>query len=204
MSRKKLLGFAAISWLPLFSLVGAASASNLFDAATEWKSTYATQSAVAAATAASWGVADNHSTWSAGEFSWNWTNQEAGNGTASTQILTDYYLPSTGYETNQSTNEATYYYTVPFQAYTFNPGQTNQVAVGPTVVNQINYGKGPTGLGGGGSQSALKLPSGTTVGSGLYRHDHLGLLAGHRQSHRSRQRHQRGRLLDHLLQPFER
>ena len=42
MSRKKLLGFAAISWLPLFSLVGAASASNLFDAASEWKTTYAT------------------------------------------------------------------------------------------------------------------------------------------------------------------
>ena len=33
MSRFKLLGFAAISWLPLVSLVGSAQASELFDAA---------------------------------------------------------------------------------------------------------------------------------------------------------------------------
>jgi len=169
MSRKKLLGFAAISWLPLFSLVGAASASNLFDAASEWKSTYATTAAVAASTSATWGTADSSRTWSAGELSWNWTNQEASTANASSlQQIPTYYLPSTGYETNQSTNEATYNYTVPFQAYTLNPGQTTQVSVGPTVVNQINYGKGPSGLGGGGTQSALKLPAGTTIGTGIY------------------------------------
>jgi hypothetical protein len=167
MSRNKLLGFAAISWLSLFSLVTVAQASVLFDAASDWKSTYATTSSVAASSSASWGNGNGPTAWSAGELSWNWTNQEAGNGTASTQILTDYYLPSTGYETNQSTNEATYYYTVPFGAYTFTPGQTNQVAVGPTVTNQINYGKGPTGLGGGGNQSALKLPSGTTISTAV-------------------------------------
>ena len=169
MSRFKLLGFAAISWLPLFALVTSAQANNVFnyDAASDWRTTYANVAAVQAATAAAWGNANGPGAWTAGELSWNWTNQEAGNGTSSTQILTDYYLPSTGYETNQSTNEATYHYTVPFAAYTFNPGQTNQVQVGPTVVNQINYGKGPTGLGGGGTQSALKLPAGTVVGTGV-------------------------------------
>jgi hypothetical protein len=167
MSRFKLLGFAAISWLPLFTLVTGAQASNLFDAASNWRGTYASTTAVAAATASSWGagVGGYGNTWSAGELSWNWTNQEGGAGNTSTQIIPTYYLPSTGYETSQTTNEATYNYTVPFAAYSFNPGQTNQVQVGATVVNQINYGKGPSGAGGGGNQSALKLPTGVTVTS---------------------------------------
>jgi hypothetical protein len=164
----RLLSRATICALALFSFAARAQADVLFNAASDWKATYANTAAVAASTSATWGNANGPTAWSAGELSWNWTNQEAGNGATSTQIIPTYYLPSTGYETNQSTNEATYNYTVPFQAYTFNPGQTNQVAVGPTVVNQINYGKGPTGLGGGGTQSALKLPSGTTVGSGAY------------------------------------
>jgi hypothetical protein len=159
----RLLRRATICALALSSFNAGVATAELFDAASDWRTTYANTAAVAASTHATWGNANGANVWSAGELSWNWTNQEAGNGATSTQTIPTYYLPSTGYETNQSTNEATYSYTVPFQAYTFNPGQTNQVAVGPTVTNQINYGKGPTGLGGGGTQSALRLPSGTTV-----------------------------------------
>lgn len=55
MSRSKLLRFAAISWLPLFLLVASAQAQNTFNAATDWKSTYATTAAVNSAASPVWG-----------------------------------------------------------------------------------------------------------------------------------------------------
>ena len=104
MSRFKLLGFAAISWLPLVSLVGNARASELFDAASDWKATYANTAAVIAASAATWGNATAAGVWTAGNLSFNFTNQQVlgqADGTpANGNYFLNYYQPTTGYETS--------------------------------------------------------------------------------------------------------
>ena len=116
MSRSTLLRFAAISWLPLFSLVASAQAQNNYNAATDWKSTFATSAAAVAASAPTWGAGN---AWSAGVLSWNWTNQQAVVGNSSLQTLQTYYnTNTTGYlSSGTKLTAATYTYTVPFQSY---------------------------------------------------------------------------------------
>jgi hypothetical protein len=161
MSRTKLLRIAAISWLPLFSMVAAAQATT-YDMAANWASTYATTTAVVGASAATWGTTpEGGQAWNAGELSWNWTNQLAVVGNSSLQVLTTYYQPSTGYQTNGATIQATYTYTVPFQAYSFTPGANIHQAVGQTYTEQIASGKDPE-KNGGSDSSSVTLPSGDT------------------------------------------
>jgi hypothetical protein len=159
MSRFKLLGFAAISWLSLFSLAASARAAT-YDMAGDWASTYAGTAAVAASSTPTWGAGG---AWAAGELSWNWTNQQAVVGNSSLQALTTYYLPSTGYQTSGATIQATYTYTVPFQAYQFTPGATIHQQTGETYTAQIASGHDPE-KNGGSDSSSLTLPSGDTSG----------------------------------------
>ena len=104
--------------------------------ATDWLATYPTTAAMSAAHTATWGNPANTGgtgIWSAGSLSCNWTNVRSSTyGGANYNILPTYYNASTGYlnsggSNTAATQVATYTYTVPFQAYQFNPGQTNQV-----------------------------------------------------------------------------
>jgi PEP-CTERM motif len=159
MSRFRMLRFAAMSWLPLFSLVASSQVhAQTFNAATNWLATYPTTASVGAATTATWGAG---SAWSAGELSYNWTNQAAAKGNSSLQSVPTFYLPSTGYltsGTNGATQIATYTYTVPFQAYQFNPGATIHQQVGETLTQQIASGQKPID-----GSAAITLPANTTV-----------------------------------------
>ncbi len=58
---------------------------------------------------------------------------------ANYNILPTYYNASTGYLNSGTTQVGTYTYTVPFKAYQFNPGQTNAVAVGEALTQQIAH-----------------------------------------------------------------
>jgi len=176
MSRFRMLGIAAISWLPLFSMVTSAQAQIPFtsNVASDWLSTFPTTAAMAASTHATWGNAANTggtTIWSAGNLSYNWTNVESsvypttgawgvitGSGT-NWEYVPTYYLGSTGYATSGGTNIATYTYTVPFQAYQFTPGHTNQVAVSPNLTQQVTSKLlTPGGAG-------VTLPTGWTITS---------------------------------------
>jgi len=165
MSRFRMFRFAAISWLPLFSMVAAAQAQIPFTSnlATDWLSTYPTTTAMAAAHTASWGNAANTggtSIWSAGAMSYNWTNVESSTYYGVNYEATPtYYLASTGYATSGATQIATYTYTIPFQTYQYNVGQTNQVAVAPSMTQQITSKLATPGGG------AVTLPAGWTVTS---------------------------------------
>jgi hypothetical protein len=143
-------------------MVASASAQDpTYNAAADWLSTYGNTAAVVASNHASWGAGN---VWSAGELSYNWTNQEAIVGGSSLQQLTTYYnANTTGNETSGATIKATFTYTVPFQAYQFNPGVTFQQMVGQTLTEQIASGFRPEKAGGSDS-SAITLPSGITSG----------------------------------------
>jgi hypothetical protein len=162
MSRSARLRFAAISWLPLFSLVAVAQAQNTYNAATDWKSTFATSSAVASAAAPVWGRGN---AWSAGVTSWNWTNQQAVVGNSSLQTLQTYYnTNTTGYlSSGTKLTAATYTYTVPFQTYQLKPGSTFNQLTGQTFTEQIASGQKPE-KNGGFDSNAITLPSGFTSG----------------------------------------
>ena len=88
MRRLRMLRFAAISWLPLFSL-GVGAQAQTYNAATDWLSTFPTTASVSAATTATWGVGN---AWSAGEPSYNWTNQPAAKGNSSLQSVPTFYF----------------------------------------------------------------------------------------------------------------
>ena len=134
----------------LFTLTTGVQATT-YDAASDWLTTYPTATGAggaSSATSASWGAGN---AWSAGEMSWNWTNQQASVGNSSLQVMTTYYLPSTGYTSAVTRNAGggivsfnpqvgTYSYTVPWQTYQFNPGQTIQQAVGQTVTQELALG----------------------------------------------------------------
>lgn len=163
MSRFRMLRIAAISWLPVFAMVAGAYGAQPYNVATDWAATYPTTNSVGALTSATWGptgAADKG--WSSGVFSWNWTNSTAvtfNPANNNVQYLATYYNPSTGYETSGSaTNQvATFTYTVPFQAYQLNPGQTIHVATSPVVSVMSNSGNiSETG-------QAVKLPTNWTA-----------------------------------------
>ena len=166
MSHLRILRFAGISWLALFSIVANAQAQVPFtsNVATDWLSTYSTTTAMSHATSASWGNPANAGgtgIWSAGSLSWDWTNVRSStyNG-VNYNILPTYYNANTvGYLNSGATQVATYTYTVPFQAYQFNPGQTNQVAVGPVLTQQVTHTTFKD------TASAITLPTGWTVSS---------------------------------------
>ncbi len=164
MSRLR-IKFAAITWLSLIAMAASAQAQVPFTSnlATDWLSTFPTTAAMAAATHSTWGNAANvggTTIWSAGNLSYNWTNVESSTYMgANWEYLPTYYSASTGYATSGATNIATYTYTVPFQAYQFTPGHTNQVAVSPNMTQQITSKLlTPGGAG-------VTLPSGWTITS---------------------------------------
>ena len=164
MSRLRLFRFAAIIWLPLFSMVAGAQAQVPFtsNAATDWLATFPTTASVGAAASASWGNPANtggHGIWSGGELSYNWTDQAAGYNNGSLMLIPTYYAASTGYVNSASTREATYTYTVPFQAYQFNPGSTIHQMTGETLTQQLAYNQPPIG-----GSSKITLPAGMTSG----------------------------------------
>ncbi len=164
MSRFRTFGFAALSGLAIFSWVGGAQAQVPFtsNAATDWLATFPTTASVGAATSATWGNPANtggHGIWSAGELSYNWTDKAAAVGNGSLMLVPTFYLPSTGYVNSGSTIEATYTYTVPFQAYQFNPGTTIHQMVGETLTQQLAYGKPELG-----ATAAITLPANMTSG----------------------------------------
>jgi len=139
----------------------AVAQATTYNAATDWASTYASTSAVTASNHASWGSGN---AWSAGDMSWNWTNQLAVVGGSSAQQLTTYYnANTTGNETSGATIKATFTYTVPFQAYQFNPGVSFQQQVGMTFTEQIASGFRPE-KNGGSDSTAITLPTGITSG----------------------------------------
>ena len=162
MSRFKLLGFTAISWLPLLAMASVSQA-NTYDAAGNWLATYATTTSVSASSSATWAssAGNTYGVWSAGEFSWNWTNQEATVGNTSLQALPTYYSPSTGYQTSGATVTATYTYTVPWVQYQLNPGTTIHQQTGSTFTEMI--GRTPE-KGGGSDSGSISLPTGITTG----------------------------------------
>ncbi len=164
MSRFRTLKLSASAWLLLFSWVASAQAQIPFtsNAATDWLATFPTTASVGAATSASWGNPANtggHGIWSAGELSYNWTDKAAAVGNGSLMLVPTFYLPSTGYVNSGSTIEATYTYTVPFQAYQFNPGTTIHQMVGETLTQQLAYNKPPIG-----GTADITLPANTTSG----------------------------------------
>jgi hypothetical protein len=163
MSRTKCLRIAAIAWLPLSLLSAGAQGATVYNAATDWAATYANTAAVLASTHASWGTQVQHpNAWSAGVLSWNWTNQLAVVGGSSLQSALTYYTPNTtGNETSGATIKGTFTYTVPFQAYQLNPGQSFQQAVGTTFTEQVASGFKPE-KNGGADSTAVTLPSGVT------------------------------------------
>jgi hypothetical protein len=172
MSRFRMLRFAAISWLPLFSLVAGAQAQThlSYNVASDWLSTYSNSAAVASAgvtNGGTWAPVGQSGVWSAGELSWNWTNVSATGGTIAqgTENVTTYYNPSTGY----ISGVATYTYTVPFAAYRFAPGATIMEKVGQTITSVIENkvisvaGSSitrPTGISIPGATTALAAASG--------------------------------------------
>ncbi|HTU25464.1 MAG TPA: hypothetical protein VMF30_08710, partial [Pirellulales bacterium] len=134
-----------------------------YDVASDWKSTYANTAAVTSSTTASWGAGG---AWSAGEMSFNWVNEPGYANGNSWQYMENYYNSnSVGHLTSGGTVEATYTYTVPWQTYQFNPGQTIVQAVGTTMTAQISYG-GKTVSDTNGSDSNITLPSGVTNPNG--------------------------------------
>jgi hypothetical protein len=153
----------------LFSLVTAAHA-ELFDVQKDWLNTYANTAAVAAGND-SWGNANGATAWHGGELSFNWTNYNISGqttvGTVTTwndggQYLLNYYLPSTGQTSNQTTTVSTYTgYTVPFSAYNFTPGTTIQQQIGPVLANQLHNNQAPEG----GGQSKMALPTNVSLSS---------------------------------------
>ena len=92
--------------------------------------------------------------------SWNDTGVESStyNGVNYEEVPT-YYKASTGYAYSGATQIATYTYTVPFQAYQYNPGQTNQLAISPNLTQQITSKLAAV------SGSAQSLPAGWTITS---------------------------------------
>jgi hypothetical protein len=155
-------------------MVTAAQATT-YDMTSNWLSTYANSAAVTAVGTASgpatWGTGG---VWAAGEMSSNWVNGEGtvqtnnyptptSNTYGSPQGFTTYYLPTTGFQTNGATVQATYMYTVPFTTYQFNPGQTIHQAVGTTFTEQIASGH-PAEKNGGADSTTPGLPTGFTSG----------------------------------------
>jgi hypothetical protein len=111
-----------------------------YNVASDWLATYPTSTALASATTATWGpTATSHAGWSAGSLSSNWSNILSPNvGAAGYDVLTTYYLPSTGYTTSGSdVHIGTYTYTVPFQAYQLNPGATITMNMGIVTTEQL-------------------------------------------------------------------
>jgi PEP-CTERM motif len=156
MNQSKMFRLTALSGLVSLSLLGVAQA-QVYNVATDWASTYPTSASVVASTSATWGTGH---VWSAGVFSFNWTNESnvtfnPPNGNV--QYLATYYNPTTAAETSAGTTVATFTYTVPFQAYQLNPGSTIHVATSPEVSAQSNSGfTSVTG-------QAVKLPTGWTA-----------------------------------------
>ena len=100
----------------------------------------------------------------AGELSWNWTNQAATVTAGNLQTLTSYYNPNTtGNLTSGNTVLETFTYTVPFQAYQFDPGSTINQQVGQTFTQQLASGKKPEQA--GGTSFPITLPTGVTSGA---------------------------------------
>src|ERR1700722_7815059 len=144
MSRSRMLRFAAISWLPLFSMVAGAQAqtTTVYNVASDWLSTYPTSTALKSATTSTWGpTVTSHAGWSSGSMSSNWSNvltPNAPNGVGYDTLAT-YYSASTGYTTSGSseTRIGTYTYTVPFQTYQLNPGATVTMNMGTVTTQQL-------------------------------------------------------------------
>ena len=129
MSRSRISLLAAISWLPLLALGSFAQAQDpTYNVASDWGTTYPTTASIASTTSATWGAG---SVWSAGEMSFN-VRQVAG---TNSNNITSYYTANTvGYlNSGVGNTTATYTYTVPFQTYQLNPGQTIQQQVGPAA-----------------------------------------------------------------------
>jgi hypothetical protein len=153
----------------LFTFAANIQASDLaFDAASDWKNTYANTAAVVASTTPTWGNVNGPAAWSAGNLSYNFTNFQVlgqADGTpANGNYFLNYYQPTTGHETSGgSTVTATYTYTVPFQANPFTPGTTMHQQVGATLANQITFGHGSEA-----SSTSLILAPNTTVGTGAF------------------------------------
>ena len=156
---------AVLAWLALWSSVASAQ-SVTYDAAADWLSTYSTLGTAAAATGATWGTGN---AWSAGEMSWNWTNQQASTGNSSLQVLTTYYLPGTGYTSSATPGNvnatfnpqvASYSYTVPWQTYQFNPGQSTSRPSAETVTQQLALGTSGFVTKNGGRDSDGAIPAG--------------------------------------------
>ena len=165
----RILGLAAISWLPLFSLVAVAQAQSheTFNVSTDWLATYPTSTAILATHTATWG---GGGAWSAGVMSSNWANTQTtptyqGPGY---EDLTTYYNSTTSYLNSGASVVATYTSTVPFQTYQLNPGSTINLNVGIATTEQASY----AGKAWSGAKNALTLPSSVTsqgAASGIFR-----------------------------------
>ena len=164
MSLSRTFRSAALSGALLFSVVASAQAQTTYNAANDWLATYPTTTSVNSATSATWGpTATSHAGWSAGGLSWNWTNESSVTTNNSLQIIPTYYKSNTvGSLTSGSgggTVTATLTYTVPFQAYQYNPGTTYDVAVGQTLTQQLAANHT---INGGTGTTAFTLPPGFT------------------------------------------
>jgi hypothetical protein len=168
MSRFRMLGFAAISWLPLFAMVTGAQAQThqSYNLASDWLASFPTTASQHAATTGTWGptatVFTPSSGWSAGVMSFDFNLQSGpvyNPPNAAVQFLPTYYNATTGYQTSGATHIATFTYTVPFQTYQFNAGQTIQQQVGPALTHQLQASN-PDYAG-----SKLTMPAGMTVSS---------------------------------------
>jgi PEP-CTERM motif len=156
MKRFRFRALIALASVPSLLMFATAQATT-YNAATNWLSTYPTSASVVSSTSATWGAG---SAWSAGELSWNWTNQAATVGNSSLQLIPTFYSPnSVGTVTNGSTLTATYTYTVPYQTYQLNPGSSIQQQVGETFTQQIAAGTAPRG-----GNHAITLPTNVTSG----------------------------------------
>jgi hypothetical protein len=157
----------ALSGALVLANLATAQAQVTYNAATNWLSTFPTTASVNSATSATWGTAyptSPQGIWSAGGLSWNWTNEAATvSNPNSLQLIPTYYKANTvGSLTSGSaggTVTGTVTYTVPFQAYQYNPGTTLNVAVGQTLTQQL--AKNTTIAGGTGS-TGFTLPAGFT------------------------------------------
>ena len=85
-------------------------------------------------------------------------------GGSSLQVLTTYYnANTTGDLTSGTEVRATFTYTVPFQAYQFDPGSTINQQVGQTFTQQVASGYKPE-QNGGSDLSKITLPAGFVSG----------------------------------------
>ena len=161
MTQSRTFRSAAIAGLVLLSIVARVQAQDpTYNAAVDWLSTFPNSASVASATSATWGAGKRMEP---GGLSWNWTNESAVTTNNSLQIIPTYYKPNTVGSltsgTSGGTVTGTLTYTVPFQAYQYNPGTTYDVAVGQTLTQQLANNHT---IAGGTGTTAFTLPAGFT------------------------------------------